>query len=117
MGTSSLASSTTTSSTHASLRPLASAPVALSATLQPVSMAPRTARLTASLAGASLAACHALCQLRRPLPPALDSQQAQPRHASQRQFEVSNHSLSQHRLTVKKVLHRSFCRCFKVFFL
>merc|ERR1712071_155675 len=81
LSTSSLASSTTTSSTAASLHPLALAPVALSAMLQQVSMAPRTARLTASSAGASLAACPALSQRRRPLPHALDSKQAQPRHA------------------------------------
>merc|ERR1712127_1119200 len=88
LSTSSLASSTTTSSTAASLHPLALAPVALSAMLQQVSMAPRTARLTASSAGASLAACPALSQRRRPLPHALDSKQAQPRLARPLQFEV-----------------------------
>merc|ERR1711865_316657 len=84
-----LASSTTTSSTVASLHLQGSAPSALSATLQPVSMAPRTARLTASSAGASLAASPALCQRRRPLPHAVDSQLQQPRLVRLLQFEVT----------------------------
>merc|ERR1711988_534290 len=72
--TCSLATSTTTSSTSASPHLPASALVALSATPCPASMAPQTARLTASLAGASLAALSAPSQPRLILPPALDSQ-------------------------------------------
>merc|ERR1712078_819231 len=72
--TCSLATSTTTSSTSASPHLPASALVALSATLCLVSTAPQTARLTASLAGASLVALSAPSQPRLILPPALGSQ-------------------------------------------
>merc|ERR1712224_149113 len=77
-----------TSSMSASLPLLASAALALSATQQPVSMAPRTARLTASLAGASLAASPALSQLRRPLQHALASRPLQPSLVRRSLFEV-----------------------------
>merc|ERR1712195_53857 len=73
LSTSSPESSTMASSTRASLLPLAFPRHALSAMRPQASTAPRTAKLTVFLAGASLAACPALCPHRRPSPPALVS--------------------------------------------
>merc|ERR1719460_806697 len=79
--TSSLASSTTTSSTLASPRQLALDLHALSATQRPASTVPRTARQTASSAGASQAACPAPSLHRTPLRLALASLPASLTHA------------------------------------
>merc|ERR1711865_1063360 len=68
--TSSQANSTMTSSTAASLLPSAFPRRALSAMRRLASTARRTAKPTACLAGASLAACPAPCPHRRPSPPA-----------------------------------------------
>merc|ERR1712166_445425 len=85
--TSSPETSIMTSSTRASLSRLASPPGAPSATQRQASTAPRTARLTASSAGASLVACPAPYPHRRPLPHARVSLPDQLPLASLSQFE------------------------------
>merc|ERR1719174_2207708 len=91
--TCSLATSTMTSSTPASLHQLAFPPSAPSATQQLASTAPRTARLTASSVGASLAAFPALSQHRRLLLHALVSLPPRLTHARRLQPLLPVHAL------------------------
>ena len=78
--TSSLATSTMTNSTRASLLPSASRRPVPSATRRQASTVRRSAKLTVFLAGASLVACPAPNLRRRPLPCALVSQAEQLSH-------------------------------------
>merc|ERR1712166_2287 len=93
LSTSSPESSTMASSTRAFLHPLAFPRHALSAMRPQASTAPRIAKPTVFLAGASLVACPALCPHRRPSPPALVSQ-LQPLILVNRKLAFPRHALS-----------------------